>query len=323
MKKIISLILALVMCLSLAACASEEDKAFEAANALLEAGDYDGAIAAFTAIGRYQEITDKIAQAKQMKSDAEMGFLYGMWMNTTSSEHLIFGEDGIVIYGSNTESYNWPYSMEEGVIRIDGMITIRLNVSETDGCTHLTGDNFDFIREEDYAKFGPQPVEITMENWSEYFELRETPNVHINDFGEIVGRDHSYGIFLKDEYYNRLADNYEAVNVNFELTYDEACFKATDYNKETFDSAFIGDLTFESCKGPTWWEPESGQTTTATVYDQRTWEDTKYQQDPYYQKVAAQFYMSNGWSEDGNTLYYFGSINVQVSRVQGSLLLYP
>ena len=45
MKKTISLLLALVMLLSLAACSSEPEKsgeelAFEAANALLESGDY-------------------------------------------------------------------------------------------------------------------------------------------------------------------------------------------------------------------------------------------------------------------------------------------
>ena len=60
LRMLLCLVMALVLCIGLCACASEEDKAFEAANALLEAGDYDGAIAAFSAIGRYQEISAKI-----------------------------------------------------------------------------------------------------------------------------------------------------------------------------------------------------------------------------------------------------------------------
>ena len=71
------LLLSLVMCLTLAACASKEDKAFDEANALLEAGDYEGAIAAFSAIGRYQEISAKIAEATQLLDESNAGFLYG------------------------------------------------------------------------------------------------------------------------------------------------------------------------------------------------------------------------------------------------------
>ena len=70
-KRFLTLILALVMCLAMTSCASEEDKAFEAADALLAAGDYEGAIAAFSSIGRYAEISEKIYEAEMLRIEAE------------------------------------------------------------------------------------------------------------------------------------------------------------------------------------------------------------------------------------------------------------
>lgn len=62
----------------------------------------------------------------------------------------------------------------------------------------------------------PAAVEITMDNWQDYFELRDTEQVYINDACSVVNRVFGYGVFLKEEYVPRLA---EGSDVSFELEY--------------------------------------------------------------------------------------------------------
>lgn len=59
-------------------------------------------------------------------------------------------------------------------------------------------------------------VEITMDNWQEYFELRESEQVRVNDRGVTIQREFGYGVFLKQEYMDRLPEN-GAEEVCFEM----------------------------------------------------------------------------------------------------------
>jgi len=65
----------------------------------------------------------------------------------------------------------------------------------------------------------PVPVEITMENWEEYFELRETEQVYISETCSVINRVFGYGVFLKEEYTDRFA---EGSQVAFDLEYNLA-----------------------------------------------------------------------------------------------------
>ena len=59
MKRLIALALILMMCLGMTACgASEDEKAFEEANALLDSGDYEGALEKFYSIGLYNQTAE-------------------------------------------------------------------------------------------------------------------------------------------------------------------------------------------------------------------------------------------------------------------------
>jgi len=62
----------------------------------------------------------------------------------------------------------------------------------------------------------PIALEITMDNWEEYFELRSTEQVYINDSCAVTNRVFGYGVFLKEEYADRLAEDSD---VSFELEY--------------------------------------------------------------------------------------------------------
>lgn len=63
----------------------------------------------------------------------------------------------------------------------------------------------------------PVAVQITMDNWQEYFELRETEQVYQSESCDVINRVFGYGVFLKDAYTDRLA---EGSDVAFELEYN-------------------------------------------------------------------------------------------------------
>ena len=60
----------------------------------------------------------------------------------------------------------------------------------------------------------PETVEITLENWEEYFELRPAADVWVD--GENQSWSLGYGLFLREEFLPRFREG----NVNFELEYD-------------------------------------------------------------------------------------------------------
>ncbi len=69
-----------------------------------------------------------------------------------------------------------------------------------------TTDNIDY-----------EPVEITLDNWQDYFEVVEVPVWEENAFGEIDSFNLEYEFRLKEEYYPRL--NAEASNIVIEISY--------------------------------------------------------------------------------------------------------
>jgi len=319
LARIICLVLACVLCLSLAACASQEDKDFEAANALLEAGDYDGAIAAFSAIGRYQEISDKIAEAVQLRDEANGGFLVGNWRDTHSNSTMYLNSDGSAFL-HEYESIDFSYRYADNKIVADAPLGISFDVTEMDGVTHLVASekNYDFVLDADYAPYEPKEVQITLDNWDEYFELREADNVMYNEFGDVTYNSPGYGVFLKEAFYTRFA----SADVDFEMTYDEACYKIIGFTPESSNwSVILNDYELESATPPYWIDLGTGCTATATVYDYNRWD--KLPEEPYYQKIAAEFFVSGGLFSSGSTMYCTLVSNPQITRVQGSMMLRP
>lgn len=63
------------------------------------------------------------------------------------------------------------------------------------------------------------PVEISLENWENYFELRQTEQVYVSESCGVTNRVFGYGIFLKEEFLPLLAPDSD---VSFELQYDVA-----------------------------------------------------------------------------------------------------
>ena len=334
-KRLLSLILALVLCLSLAACASEEDKAFEAADALLAAGDYEGAIAAFSAIGRYQEISDKIYKAEMMRAEearlssiAAAEAYFGNWVNispyyTETTVTLALNANGIgtMAWGEDTHDSNINY--KDSIISLDNPI-MDLKVTDIDGITHLISEeyNMDFVSEANVAAFTPIDIEITLDNWQEYFEIKEVNSISINAFGEVDYVQPCIGIFLKEEYYDRLLENYWDMELAFELTYDETAYKILNCTPDNYKYELAGQYEREPVTPPSWWKLETDCTAIGSVSDRRTYIGIP-EQSPFYNTFSAEIGMYGGSANDGKTQYVAGWTNIQMSRVTGTLKLYP
>ena len=334
-KRFLSLILALVMCLAMTACASEEDKAFEAADALLAAGDYEGAIAAFSSIPRYQEISAKIEEAEKLRMEAEKQThianaqpLYGNWINADvdnfgSDITLAINADGncTMVWGDTvTDS---TYGCKDSTFSVL-MMGIDLKIETVEGITHLVNEEFnmDFVAEANYSAFALQEIELTMDNWQEYFEIKEVNNIRKNAFGEVESVYPTVGIFLKDEYYSRLPQYFDNLNIAFELTYDETPYVVLNCSPEEFKWDFAGQYEREpATKLPSWWEVPTGCTADGILNDNRN-SDWLPEESPYCNTVSCEIYAMGAAGGD-REMYLNLWTNIQMNRVIGILPLFP
>ena len=119
-------------------------------------------------------------------------------------------------------------------------------------------------------------VEITMENWQDYLDLREAQRVSVGESGGVTNREFGYGIFLKEEYVDQLAE----VDVSFQMQVDSVLYQV--YGDLTTDNFVIRKDTLHN---------EGIQILTAAVEDLR--ENGKIGPDTdLYNAVAAYFTLS-------------------------------
>lgn len=256
MKRILCIILSILMLLSLAACGEPEPDpeqlAFEAACALLEEGKYQEAIAAFSRLESYRKVQEKIDEAEaaleaqwlaseEAARQAELeklGFLYGTtWHELGGTAELTFEEHqngGSPLHCRHWEDRETLEDFDAHWKFIDGEIWIsyfpgldpdtsgeygyRATAEERDGVTHLLVGDLDFVRSEDYGPFAPVEIEITLDNWQEYFEFIGGKKWEYDDFGIATGVWFATAIVLKEEYRDRLVLAH--TDIAFGYTYD-------------------------------------------------------------------------------------------------------
>ena len=323
MKRIFALLLTLAMAVSLMACGSGDKKAIEEAQALIDSGDYESAIELLTSIEQYQQITGMLDEAVQLMQEQERqeqlagaDFLCGTWvciddMTTT----LTYREDGTCSFADQYDTWDSNFAYDNGVVT--GILDT-FTLGEYQGVPCLSGETFGrnlsegeffayrFVKEEDYEALGPKTVEITMENWEEYFELREIRLTYLNDFDEIDSIGFGYGIYLKEEYVEKLYTGYEAVSVAFKMEYDWRYRRVTN---PTQDDYVIGGVAWTA----------DHKISTSQVFDYRYSEYIGVEQ-PEYNAVCATF-GSAGPIQDNDI---FPSLeNGVVIDVQGALILFP
>jgi hypothetical protein len=242
MKRILCIILSILMLLSLAACGEPEPDpeqlAFEAACALLEEGKYQEAIDAFSRLESYRKVQSKIYEAEaaleaqwlaseEAAKQAELeklGFLYGTtWHELGGTLEVTFDALMDGFFGELRYSYqrdretvdenDGVWYFQDGNIWIGHLPGLdwegaeelghKAKTEERDGITHLLIGDLDFVRSEDYGAFAPVEIEITLDNWQEYFEIREGYKWEQDDFGVTVGLRIITAIVLREEYRDR------------------------------------------------------------------------------------------------------------------------
>lgn len=278
MKRILCIILSILMLLSLAACSQPdpEQLAFEAACALLEEGKYQEAIDAFSRLESYRKVQEKIDAAEaaleaqwlaseEAAKQAELeklGFLYGTtWHELGGTIELTFDEyqhGGSLahcrywdIWGSlNDIDTHWQFI--DGEIWINYLPDIhsdpsgeyghRVTADERDGVTHLLVGDLDFVRNEDYGPYELVEVEITLDNWQEYFEVHDVPYWQYDDFGVRDSVEYWTSLHVKEPYQDRVV--LERSNVIFGYTFDFVLKAVVKFDPE--NAVFIMDDTTSS-----------------------------------------------------------------------------
>ncbi|MGM9549340.1 MAG: hypothetical protein ACI3V5_05800 [Faecousia sp.] len=317
MKKLFCLLLAAVMCFGLCACKNEEqpvveettaeEAAIEEATALMEQGRYEEAIARLSSVKSYARISSLIASAESKLAKEQLGFAFGTWCNLEDGQKYTFHEDGTVTMDFTAGTAR--YSYDNGDIILDTGLSLRLTVKEKDGITCLTGGDLELVKEADYAAVGPQEVEITAENWEDYFELRPVTRVSTDASGEFENRWIGYGIFLRDEYMDELIGD---VDVSFGVQYDLVYYYVEG-------DIYSGD--FDVTDEKTDWDEKAGKKASASVCDYRGESDMK--NSDFEDSIAADF-THDGiiYSNDGECVVGVCE-NFQVVKAQGTMKLHP
>ena len=171
MRTIISMLLALVMCLSLCACGNKN--------------------------------TDTPIEGVSNNSEADSALL-GQWVSVEDRIHsFLFTEDkqGAASNDKREAPIEWFYDAETNdyVITVldEDTFSIRLEVIEGFDC--FTYNAHTFIRIDEYDTFmvkntepaeseetrGPVIVQLTLDNWSEYLEFTSRYEPSVNGFNEV------------------------------------------------------------------------------------------------------------------------------------------
>lgn len=147
-------------------------------------------------------------------------------------------------------------------------------------------------------------VEITSENWSEYFDVTIVDHYDVDAFGNPVYFTVKGQIKLKDEYHSRLVQN-TANEVRFNVRYvDQPITVIADFQNKNYNITRKESSPFEkSCEVR-----------------------THILETPYNGKALAGFFQSSGMSyrdNDGNILYYVDHfLEYEVLQAIGTIWLY-
>lgn len=276
MKRIFAFLLTLALCFSLSACATENK--YAELEKMLDEGRYGDAMTYILSLqaGNSSSVplfgivqpgdgtyTDEDLDADK-EPDAEVlaliDELMGEWViakeNEEHPQKFIFREDGtctvdgkemtwereaislsdysyatfLSVWEGETERYRvtQPAKSDAG--------ELSFTIGEVDGI--MTGyGSYRYICPANY-----EVVELTMDNWQEYFEFTKEPYHSTNAFGDVTGMGVTYYFTLKEEYFNRLSKHMPG-NADVELRYaTQRCHARINSDGITYS---VGDWIYE------------------------------------------------------------------------------
>lgn len=198
MKKAISLLLALVMCLSLCACGGGSDIETSPTEATADATESQTESTEAT-------VSNELAQW--------LPYMCGEWQtlyrdDVGKIEPVILSEDGTVRIGTRTLGWNCEYISASDIELqfCDGeeiMYGFSCMIQENGELTALIRiDSSEIVL---YKPSCYETVSITPENFGEYFELRYEMEEVVNGFGEVEAVRVFVKWALKDTYFSRIS----------------------------------------------------------------------------------------------------------------------
>ena len=198
MKKLFALLLVAVMCFSLVACGGNEPQTDNS--------------------GSQQEQSDS-------KNDKEINIkkvdVVGTWKNTSSKDHgfvMTVNEDGtgeIALSGEQTLSITWEKTDEEMICNT-GSKELTFKIRANNGIVEMSYNDgyYVVVSEQDYENT-IECVELTLDNWQQYFEIKPYAEPQTDDFDEISDLMIYCTLVLKDEYANAYAGSDGAIETSF------------------------------------------------------------------------------------------------------------
>lgn len=297
-----------VLCLLLSTCGNKGGK-YDELVAMLERGEYQSAHYYIDSLQRKAIEEGKTDEEKE----SQLPLLYGEWTlssnygNEDAVESVSFDEDGTCKIGK--ETLKWRVTDEQDTyINVDvtegetksyrvglntGNQEISLSLSQyegEDGMTKSLGEyrNLDFY----------EAVEITAENWDEYFEIVDEGKFSENAFGEVENFTYNQYLCLKEKYVEKLSSSLSELVMELDFTYGkQGCQVDLENKKYTLLDSYEVD-----------------------TYDH----DSSIYQFSYSNHEDAAYYrtslMSSHFNGEGNYLSSFKT-DMEIVRVQGTIYL--
>lgn len=265
-KKVLSAMLAVVMCVSLTACgggkenSNHEGSDHEELLQMLENGEYESAHYYIDNLKRQEEEANKEENKESDGKESILSELYGEWLvqNAYDEDNVI---ESVSFDGDNTckignKDYKWRINYEhessvslyvtEGEKKIynaymstedrEQSLSLSKIIEEETGRAESIGA---YRKAANYDK-----IEINVDNFLQYFELVEKVEFTKDSFGDVSGLSFSQYVMIKEEYLDKVSDLSKVV-VELDFTYgkksivvdlaNQTYTLGTDYELNTYD----------------------------------------------------------------------------------------
>lgn len=230
MKKcVVVLLLVVLICASLMACGKSNSEHADLIN-MLEKGEYERAHYYIDDLKRKAE--EKLSEDE--KKESLLPILYGEWATPSSEvddayKVVSFNEDSTCTIGNDT--LKWRVSTEsndylsgkisEGeTIKYSFDLSVNTSTKETSLTLYsVKDDNSNQYLGNYYNLSFYDAIEISADNWSDYFEIKEEGKFNENAFGEVNDFALYQEIVLKEEYQEKFSTNLSNLVMEIGYTY--------------------------------------------------------------------------------------------------------
>lgn len=131
------------------------------------------------------------------------------WGNLSNQFRLPIGfaEDNILINTAAVEIGTWELMEDTVAVTLEDGNTTSYEIKNINGAYFLVGSDeilYDTKSSIDKSDLPIKEVDVTSDNWQEYFEVYSEPEEIVDVFGEVTKGDEKYYLKLKDAYFKYL-----------------------------------------------------------------------------------------------------------------------